>query len=190
MTVAIALDTSSRRTGYVRGPVDGSAPLKISNFGLIREDKHDIGAGMIEFREALRPRLTGVDIIFMEKPALPFGSLNYDTLRILYGIAGMVEVMAIDMGIPCFDVDNGKHKKLIYGKGGTKPKNPEELAASWGFDVDNDDEADAAGVFLYSVQQFYPQEFTHWQRIKQSNPLVPFIPKPKKKKKPRKKNTK
>jgi len=127
MPVAIALDTSSRRTGYVRGKTDGSGPLKIDSFGLIREDKNDIGAGMIEFREALRPRLTGVDIIFMEKPALPFGKLNYDTLRILYGIAGMVEVMAIDMKIPCFDVDNGKHKKLIYGKGGAKPENTEAM---------------------------------------------------------------
>ena len=186
MPVAIALDTSSRRTGYVRGKTDGSGPLKIDSFGLIREDKNDIGAGMIEFREALRPRLTGVDIIFMEKPALPFGKLNYDTLRILYGIAGMVEVMAIDMKIPCFDVDNGKHKKLIYGKGGAKPENTEALAASWGFETSNDDESDAAGVWLYGVQQFYPQEFLHWQKIKANNPLIPFIPKAKKtKRKPK-----
>lgn len=181
MTVAIALDTSSRRTGYVRGRVDGSAPLRIDSFGLVRDDKNDIGAGMVEFREALRPRLTGVDIIFMEKPALPFGKLNYNTLRILYGIAGMVEVMAIDMGIPCFDVDNGKHKKLIYGRGGAKPSNTEDLAGSWGFDVQNDDEADAAGVFLYSVQQFYPEAFDHWRKIKESNPPVEYIPKSKKK---------
>ena len=188
MTVAIALDTSSRRTGYVRGRVDGSAPLHIDSFSLVRKDKNDIGAGMIEFREALRPRLTGVDIIFMEKPVLPFSKLNYDTLRILYGIAGMVEVLAIDMGIPCFDVDNGKHKKLIYTKGGAKPKNTEQLAASWGFNTSNDDESDAAGVFLYSVQQFYPQEFLHWQRIKQNSPLVEFVPN--KKPKPRKPKSK
>ena len=180
MTVAIALDTSSRRTGYVRGRVDGSAPLRIDSFGLIREDKNDIGEGMVAFREALRPRLTGVDIIFMEKPVMPYSKLNLTTLRILYGIAGMVEVLAKDLKIPCFDVDNGKHKKLIYGKGGPKPQNTMDLAKSWGFDASNEDEADAAGVFLYSVQQFYPQEFLHWQRIKQNNPLVPFIPKNKK----------
>ena len=171
----------------MRGSVDGSGLLHVDSFGLIREDKNDVGAGMIEFREALRPRLTGVDIIFMEKPVLPYAKLNYDTLRILDGIAGMVEVMAIDMKIPCFDVDNGKHKKLIYGKGGAKPENTVDLAKSWGFDASNDDEADAAGVFLYAVQQFYPQEFLHWQRIKQNNPLVPFIPK---KKKPKAKSTK
>jgi len=177
MTVAIALDTSSRRTGYVRGRTDGSGPLTISHFGLNREDKNDIGAGMVEFREALRPRLSGVDIIFMEKPALPFGKLNYNTLRILYGIAGMVEVMAIDMGIPCFDVDNGKHKKLIYGKGGAKPANAEELAAAWGFECQNDDEADAAGVFLHSVKTMYPADFQHWLDIKTNSPRVDFIKK-------------
>lgn len=180
MTVAIALDTSSRRTGYIRGKIDGSGPLKIDSFGVVREDKNDIGAGMVEFREALIPRLTGVDIIFMEKPALPFGKLNYNTLRILYGIAGMVEVIAKDMDIPCFDVDNGKHKKLIYGKGGPKPSNPEELAGAWGFNPTNDDEADACGVFLYSIQQFYPKEFRYWQNIKMNSRPVFFIPQKKK----------
>lgn len=180
MPVAIALDTSSTRTGYVRGPTDGSGPLTISHFGLTREDKNDIGAGMVEFREALKPRLSGVDIIFMEKPALPFGKLNYNTLRILYGIAGMVEVMALDLGIPCFDVDNGKHKKLIYGRGGAKPLNAEALAGCWGFKCENDDEADAAGVFLHGVKTMFPPDFNHWLNLKSQSPKVEFMAKLKK----------
>lgn len=137
---------------------------------------------MHDFREQLKPRMAGVDIVFIERPVLPFSKLNYNTLRILYGIAGMVEVMAVDRGIPCFDVDNGKHKKLIYGKGGAKPENTTELAGAWGFDCSNDDEADACGVFLYCVQKLYEDDFKHWQSLKMQSPIIPRIEKLKKKK--------
>lgn len=183
MVQAIALDTSSKQTGYVRGATDGSAPLVISSFSVDPKWKGDIGRQMHDFREKLAPRLTGVEVVFLERPVLPFGKLNYDTLRILYGIAGMVEVMAIDRGIPCFDVQNGKHKKLIYGKGGTKPENPVELAGAWGMQCQNGDEADACGVWLYAIQKLFPDDFGHWSNIKTNSPIITGIYKPKKKNK-------
>jgi len=182
MPIALALDTSSSRTGYVRGPTDGSGPLTISSFSVNKKCRGDVGAQIHNFREQLIPRMKGVEIVLLERPVLPFGKLNYDTLRVLYGIAGIVEVLAIDYDIPCYDVQNGKHKKLIYGKGGAKPTNTVELAGAWGFECENDDEADACGVFLYATQKMYEEDFKHWETIKVQSPLVPFMAKEKKKK--------
>ena len=52
-------------------------------------------------------------------------------------------------------------KKLIYGRGGKKPK-PDEAcmhARRWGFDPANGDEADACGVWLITVQYQFPDAF-------------------------------
>lgn len=183
MKTAIAIDPSVANTGYCRGPVDGSGPLVIDSFGIDKAFSGDVGEQLFDFDKKMAPRLTGVDLIFFEKPIRPFGKMaNLNILRPLYSISGHIEFMARQRGIKCFEVDNGKHKKLIYGKGGTKPQNTVELAGAWGFECKNADEADACGIWLYSIQKVYEEFFPQYLKTKEASPIVPFIPKPKKKK--------
>lgn len=183
MKTAIAIDQSITQSGYIRGRVDGSA-LSIDSFKVDSKYAGDVGAQLMDFEKKLEPRLSGVDLIFIERPIHPHGpTANINTLLPLYALYGHIDYMAQQRGIPCFDVDNGTHKKLIYGKGGAKPQNAIELAASWGFDCKNVDEADACGIFLRSIQKVFPEHFGRFLQIKNDNPKIPFIPQPKKKKK-------
>jgi len=127
-----------------------------------------------------RPLFAGVDKVFFEAPILPYGGTNITTLRQLYSIAAHVELLAHEAGCDCVEVDNGKHKQLLYKKGGVKPVNAAAFAASWGLPARNSDEADACGVFLYGIQQEHPDVFTRWLRVNAKSPTVTRIEPPKK----------
>lgn len=183
MKTVLAIDQSITNSGYLRGRVDGSAFL-IDSFGTDKKHAGDVGAQLIDFEKKFEPRLHGVDLIFLERPISPRGpTANINTLLPLYSLYGHIDYMAQKRGMPCYEVDNGTHKKLIYGKGGPKPVNAVDLAASWGFKCKNVDEADACGIFLLGIQKVFPEYFQHFLDIKSKNPMVPFINAPKKKKK-------
>lgn len=169
----LALDQSATRTGWCLGPafgpvVAGSASFK--GHGL------NIGALLSEFRSWLRGVCEAHDpeLIAFEQPVRPFSAANLTTMRQLYGVAGMVEVVARDKGIPVVEVKTNSMKKLIYGNGGKKPTPAVamQLARDWGFDVSNGDEADAAGIFLFTVQHRYNDDFMTWERNRRESHVM------------------
>jgi len=179
LKTALAIDQSITCSGYIRAAVDGSGAY-IGSFGVDPKHSGDVGAQLLDFEKKLTPRLHGVDVVFLERPIHPHGpTANINTLLPLYALYGHIDYMAQRAGIPCFEVDNGTHKKLIYGKGGAKPQNAIELAAAWGFDCQNTDEADACGIFLLSIQKVFPDYFNGFLKTKAQNPAVPFIKKTK-----------
>jgi hypothetical protein len=160
--ILLALDQGSTRNGWCRGPVDG--PTTCGSFGL-KPCGGQYGAALHEYRRLLIPLLDGVDVLAFEQPVRPFADLHLHTARLLYGIAGIIEYVAVEQSdIDCFEADNQQVKKLVWGKGGKKPKPVDaiRMARGWGFDPANGDEADACGVFLYTVQQRFPDAMHHW----------------------------
>ncbi|MEO0870488.1 MAG: hypothetical protein AAFY19_00810 [Pseudomonadota bacterium] len=161
--IVLALDTSATRTGWCVGPAEGPVLLGSARFGGYGRD---IGGLLVAFDDWLteliqkeRPGLIG-----FEQPCMPMKSLNFVTLRQIYGVAGQVEFTARRAQVGCVEAHNSSIKKLIYGKGGKKPANAPALARSWGFDARNHDEADAAGVFLYTVRHQVPDAYPAWLR--------------------------
>lgn len=174
----IAFDTSSKRTGWVRGEPGG--PVRFGSFGLREGSGRNLGRMLAEWADFAWPLIEGCEKVYFEAPILPYTNANLNTLRMLYSIAAHVEFLAHHLGIPAVEIDNGKHKQLIYGKGGAKPANPEQFAAAWGVSARNDDEADALGIFLYAVRLEYPKAFNRWVTIRGQSPLVARIERPKK----------
>jgi hypothetical protein len=162
--VILALDQSSTCTGWVRGHPDG--PVTIGSY---RNPKcgADYGRALSHYWDWLGGELDGVDLLAFEKPVRP-NILNLHTARLLYSIAGIIEMVCRDHSVRVVEVDNGEHKKLIYGKGGKKPEEfvARRHAKSWGFDATNIDECDASGIFLLTVQHQYPDAFSAWTQRK------------------------
>lgn len=161
----LALDQSSTRTGWCLGPASGPVVTGSASF---KGHGLDIGALMCAFRSWLRSQIEAhdVELLAFEQPVRPFAKANLQTMRQLYGITGMVEVVAKDKAIPVLEVKSSSMKKLIYGHGGKKPT-PSiamELAREWGIETTNGDESDAAGIFLSVVKHRYEHEFMAWEQ--------------------------
>lgn len=162
-----ALDTSATRTGWCLGAPSG--PVRVGH-ALFGGHGSDIGKLMRDFRDWLNDKLDDrtPDMIAFEKPVRPMAKGNLLTFRQLYALTGMVELVAVDRSIPVFEVDNQQMKKTFYGSGGKKPAKAEGLAmaANWGIDCQFMDEADAAGVFIKTVQERFPADFKEWERAR------------------------
>lgn len=163
----LALDTSASRTGYCVGPASGPVKTGSGTFGGYCGQ---IGLLLAAYRDWLVRTIEahGVTQVIFEKPIRPFSAMNLLTLRQLYGIAGVVELICHDRDISCVEVDNQYAKKIFYGFGGKKP--PKEVAlrvaGEWGIEARNPDEADAAAVFIAGIHARYPGLFAQWERAK------------------------
>lgn len=128
----------------------------------------DIGSLLCAFRSWLRGMVEGYDLelIAFEQPVRPISAANLVTMRQLYGIAGMVELVARDKALPVVEVKTNQLKKLIYGHGGKKPPKSEglRLASEWGFAPEDMDQADACGVYLMVLKHRYPDDFMIWEQ--------------------------
>jgi len=163
--VILALDQSSTRTGCAKGRPDG--PVALFSYANPKCGR-DYGRAFEAYRAWLSDTLSGVDLVAFETPVNP-SVLNLHTARLLYGIAGFIEWTCRKQGVEVLETDNNQMKKLIYGKGGKKPAEylAKSKARSWGFDPENIDECDAAGVFLITVQHRYPDAFNRvWAKQK------------------------
>lgn len=159
----LALDQSSTQTGIALGRPEG--PVALSSYSNPKCGE-DYGRAFEAYTEWLDSQLDGVDLLAFEQPVRPHKNLNLHTARLLYGIAGQIELVARRRGIRAIEVDNNEMKKLIYGKGGPKPEGwlGKKLARKWGFEPQNMDECDAAGVFLFAIQHQFPDAFDVWFR--------------------------
>lgn len=134
---------------------------------------NDIGALLHEFREWLGGALMArrPECVAFEKPVRPFANANLVTLRQIYSIAGMVELVCRDLDVPVFEVDNQQAKKTFYGSGGKKPKPTEAIAIAktWGIVANNGDEADAGAIFVTTLKEKYRWAFETWEKRRAEN---------------------
>lgn len=161
----LGLDTSASNTGFCVGPPGG--PVKTGSLRL-PPYREDIGGLLIAFQDWLEDFIVEHQpaMLVFEKPVRPFAQLHLETARKLYGIAGLVELVATRRQLPAREISNTEAKKLCYGSGGLKSAEAKKVAVPrarlWGFDPANHDEADACAVWLVAVKHWHPEEFKGW----------------------------
>ena len=162
----LSLDTSASRTGWCVGEPQGPVRTGSAGFG---GHGCDIGGLLLEFEGWLSEMVFEIvpQRIVFEKPVRPFASLNLETARKLYGIAGIVELVAKRQKVPVREVSNTEAKKLCYGNGGLKSAEAKKVAVDrarlWGAAPANHDEADAFAVWLVAVKHHHPEAFEAWE---------------------------
>lgn len=165
----VAFDTSTRRTGWVRGEPGG--PVEIGSFGLREAVQGNIGRMLTEWAGEAWPLIEGCSNVYFEAPIIPYHG-NVASLRPLWALTSHLEFLAHHAGADCAEIDNQTHKQVIYGHGGAKPLNAVEYAAAWGLPARNNDEADACGVFLCALKIEFPEAFTGWLGLRSKAPPV------------------
>ena len=165
----IAFDTSTRRTGWIRGLPSG--PVEFGSFGMREAVQGNIGRLLTEWTAEAWPLIQRCTNVYFEAPIIPRHG-NASSLRPLWALTSHLEFLAHHAGADCAEVDNQSHKKLLYGHGGAKPLNAVEYATAWGLPVRNNDEADACGVFLYALRSEFPDAFQGWLTIRGQSGLV------------------
>lgn len=106
------------------------------------------------------------DVIAYEAPYVPTAwrrgpPLNAKTLRRLLGLAEVIDAIAWECRLQCYQATAGEVCAYLTGKanwGGRDAKKAATIAAAraWGWDVTNDDEADALAVWAYAESMLDP----------------------------------
>ncbi len=112
---------------------------------------------MINFLEA-HP----VDHVCYESPVFMPSGTQIATLRKLFSLAGLTELICHRRDLTVTEANNSSVKKYFAGHG--RAKKPAMIAAAKarGFDVANDDEADALGIWLYTINRFDQRDGTNF----------------------------
>lgn len=99
----LALDLAGTTGWAIGGPagVDASGSRKLPSTG------EDVGTYLNAFRGWVHGVLQRHDVkrMVFEAPILHGAQLNIATLRKLYGLAGVTEMVGRDMGVPCFEAN-------------------------------------------------------------------------------------
>lgn len=88
----------------------------------------------------------GMDAVVYETPF----ARGPDATRSLWGIAGLIEARATDAGLPVVDVAVPTIKKFATGSGKGAKVNMIEAARRFGYNGDNEHEADAVCLLRYA----------------------------------------
>lgn len=149
-------------TGWAFG-----SPGAVPSFGthVLPSTGANVGRFLASHADWMRSIISENEInhVCFEAPILP-KKTQIVTLRKLYSLAGLTELMCHRHGIDCTEADNSKVKKYFAGK--SYAKKPEMIAAAKdrGFDVRNDDEADAIAIWIYTVNRFDRRNGTDFAR--------------------------
>jgi hypothetical protein len=100
------------------------------------------------------------EVIAYEAPYFPMGfrrgpPANAKTLRRLLGLAEIIDAIAWDFNLRCYQATAGEVTSYLTGKsnwGGRAPKKAATIAAAraWGWAVNDDNAADACAVWAYA----------------------------------------
>lgn len=160
MTI-LALDLSVRGTGYCVG-----APAGPYACGTRAFSARTIGDMLNQFYDWLEDMIRdhGVTFLCFEQPVRPFAAANLDTMRKLYSLAGVAEMVAQHHGVRVRECNNATAKKIAYGNGRfttqQKKQHGVSLIRTWpGFEPDTHDSADACAVFITTLKTWHEDEF-------------------------------
>jgi Holliday junction resolvasome RuvABC endonuclease subunit len=159
--VILAFDLATT-TGYCYG-----APPDRPHFGHFRLPKtgSDVGRFLIAAEQALGEIIAVANptLVVFEAPILvKVGQLA--TLRKLYGLAGMLEVVASRRGVEVAEVSTTTVKKALTGSGRADKSDMIRAAQALGFDTRLQDEADAIGVWVCAARKRYPEIDLQFER--------------------------
>jgi hypothetical protein len=110
---------------------------------------------LTEIRRELLP-----DMIAFEAPINGMGQTNMRAQMILKGLIWHTEFVGEMVGVDCVQVGNGAWKKHICGSGRVskkmKPYPPIVECKRYGYDITNDNAADAVCIWMYVVDHINP----------------------------------
>lgn len=156
----LALDGSTN-VGICYGP-PGDKPT-ITSWRLRVHEAGLLGEMLLDLRTRMRGLIqdsygfnsTPIRTIIFEKPLLNQKTPNLIMQRKLYGIAGVIEMVAYEEQVDCFEIDAGTWKKAFTGNGRCskkdKPYKPWARCEQLGWKVGSHDEADAVGIWVTYV---------------------------------------
>jgi crossover junction endodeoxyribonuclease RuvC len=111
----------------------------------------DIGAFAVAYDKWLGDRLTNVTEVVFECPILPKKKTTLATVRKLSGLAWHTEFLCSSMGIRCFEAHLQQVKKAIGGHGRSSKHDMIAAVRAYGYDVEEENEADAIAVRLFTI---------------------------------------
>ena len=156
----LALDLATQ-TGWCYGPAGSTSP-RFGSFQLPKTGD-DLGtfalAARKEFERFVVPGK--VELVCFERPLFLLRSkTNANTAMKLMGLAVILEMVCVERGVPVFTADQAAVKKHFVGRGNfgksTKPYPMTVVCHDRGWETKNTDEADAAGIWDYTVHQACP----------------------------------
>jgi Holliday junction resolvasome RuvABC endonuclease subunit len=99
-----------------------------------------------------------IGTVIFEKPLLNQKTPNLNVGRKLYGITGIVEMVAYECNIDCYEIPAGTWKKVFVGRGNVSKKEvpypPMVRCDKLGWKVNSHDEADACGIWYTWAASF------------------------------------
>lgn len=165
--IVLALDVATR-TGWAAGRICSTPVWGTQQFGRGKSN----GDVLYAYRIWLLEKIDEVqpELICFESPFMPTvdsqfaqeGARNALTVRRLFGFAGITEATCVERHIRCYEA---RPSEIIHHFiGGRVPKKREEKKAAavamckrLGFDVADDDEADAVALWCYAESIFEPK---------------------------------
>lgn len=161
----LALDNATR-LGFCLGVVGARPVWGHHDFGRNRSN----GEVLARFRSWLCSMIdtTQPNLVCFESPYMPTGPqnpfaapANALTIRRLYAFAGITEAVCFERRIKCYEARPSEITRAFLG--GPAPKRREEkkaatirMARLLGFEVADDDEADAVALWCFAEAQFRP----------------------------------
>lgn len=161
MTRLLAFDLATN-TGWAAG--DGTKLPVVGHFRLPATG-HDVGRFLVSARDYYGVLISRFqpDVVLFEMPIL--GTVvTVAVTRKLHGIAGQLEVICLDRGVPCREVAPSTAKKRLTGSGRAKKPEMIHAARRLGIDIETEDEADAVAVWLCGVHHYSPDLWPEWDR--------------------------
>jgi crossover junction endodeoxyribonuclease RuvC len=147
----VALDLATK-TGWAYGHAHSGFPV----FGTYKIDTSadEPGAFYVNFSQWLGGFLDSARavIVVFESPVLP-RLTRIQTLRRLYWLAGQVELFCAYRRIECYEAAPSAVKKSWVGSGAAKKADMVAMAKARGYNVTDDNQADALALWHYYVQR-------------------------------------
>lgn len=156
-----ALDLSTH-TGWAFGWSDGEP-----SFGTLDLPKtgDDIGRFIASYDEWLRAMLAVEcpDVVVFEAPLLTRGKTTIATARKLIGLATHTELVCWQLRTRCSESNIGSIKLFFAGSGRAEKDDMKAVARRYGWNVKDDNQADALGLWASAVHHYAPAHATRFR---------------------------
>lgn len=161
----------AKHTGFAVGHGDCEPEFGVH---VLPDTREDVGLYLVKHEDWLVNFIAThkVEFVCYESPIIRGGKnpktgkwelkTTITTLRKLYGLASETERLCHRLDLQCAEVPLQTIKKYLAGNG--RADKPQMIAAARarGFDVKTDDEADALGIWLYTVNRFDRRDGTNF----------------------------
>jgi hypothetical protein len=139
----------ARSIGWTCGPMPD--PAFLYGTAKLQAPSSSLGPYLREYEAWLNDKCdSGVSYIVFEAPVLPKFT-RIDTLRQLYSLCGVTELVAGKRGIKCREAAISKIRKFVCNDGGASKDAVWKMIRMYGYKPSTMDESDAIALRLYVV---------------------------------------